>query len=59
MFLERLRYLVQVAIPLPDRLSYALRRPAMDLLRAKVPLPDRVQNHLHQHVGLHRLPDAQ
>lgn len=41
-FLERLWYLIQVAIPLPDRLSYALRRPAMDLLRAKVPLLDRV-----------------
>ena len=58
-FLERLWYLFQVAIPLPDRLSYALRRPVMDLLRAQIPLPDRVQNHLHQHVRLHRLPDAQ
>lgn len=56
---ERVRYLIQIAIPLPGGLSHALRRPTMDLLRTEVALQHRFQNHLHQHIRLHRLPYAQ
>jgi hypothetical protein len=31
----------------------------MDLLRTEIALQHHFQNHLHQHIGLYRLPHAQ
>jgi hypothetical protein len=59
MHAERVRDLVQVAIPLPHCLPHAVHRPAMDLLRAQLPLQHRLQDCLHQHFRVHRLPYAQ
>lgn len=56
--LERVGYLVQVAIPLPHRLPHALHRSSMDLLRAQVSLQHRLQNCLHQHIGVYCVPNA-
>lgn len=56
--LERVGYLVQVAIPLPHRLPHAIHRSTMDLLRAQVSLQHRVQNRLHKHFGVYCLPYA-
>lgn len=56
---ERVWHLLQIAIPLPRGLPYALRRSAMDLLRAQIAVQHRLQDCFHQHIRIHRLPDAQ
>jgi hypothetical protein len=59
MHTERVRHLVQVAIPLLDCLPYPIRRSSVDLLRAQGTLQHLLQNCLHQRVRVHRVPHAE
>lgn len=56
---ERIRHLLQIAIPLPYGLPYALRRFAMDFLRTETAIQYHLQNRLHQHLRVHCLPHAE
>jgi hypothetical protein len=54
-YAERVRYLVQIAIPLPHCLPHTIHRLALDILRAQITLQHRVQNRFYQHLSIHRV----